>query len=489
METRIGSSPEDAGMDAAKLALIFDEVEYGKFKETHGIYAVRNGVRVFESYFYPYSAEKLHNLYSVTKSLTSALIGIAIKQGLIEGVHQKALDFFPEIAALQLDPRKHEITLEHLLTMTPGFEWEDEDSLKAGMKCEDWNRHMFEQPLGHEPGTTFTYNSGCSYMLLSILHRVAGISTTEFAERYLFGPLGISDYYWCTCPKGVLIGGFGALLKPADMVKLGQLYLNGGEWNGQRIVTEEWVRESTIKRTENGYGYHWWVIEEERRYAAAGYGGNFIHVVPDLKLVVAVTNGGGNELPVGMFSRAIVSDEPLPANPEAQALIEERARRAEEMPPIERHLIPGLAERISNRPIRLTPNRGSFESMTFRFETGRPDEADISFSLVGGGTQTCAIGLDNRYRISYAARPDYDVSDAPIATIHDFSTLYPWMLPAYTVGRKGIWRDETTFELQSEAFETGFRQQMTFRFSEAGVTVEAGILSYDDTFTFEGRWD
>lgn len=488
METQIVSSPEEQGMDSAKLALVFDEVTHGKYKETHGIYAVRNGAQVFEAYFYPYSADCLHNMFSVTKSLASALIGIAIKEGLLEGVHQKVLDFFPEIAARHTDPRKLSLTIEHMLTMTSGLEWDDEDSLKACMnESDDWVAYMFDQPLVAEAGEQFNYHSGCSYVLTAIVDRVAGMPTKQFADTYLFGPLGITDYYWCTDPNGVLIGGFGAHLKPSDMVKLGQLYLNGGEYQGHRIITEDWVKVSTRKHTDNGYGFHWWVIEEENRYAASGYGGQFIHVLPESNMVVAITNGGGYELPPSLFAQAIVSDELLPPNPEAQALIAERARLAEQAPPIVRQPIPELAERISNRRIVLEPNRGNYESIVFDFATGRQDEADIVFGLVGGEQQRCAIGLDNRHRIS-RARAGINAPEEGIATIHDFSTLYPRLLPAYTVGRTGFWRDAHTFVLYNEAFETGFVQHMIFRFEDNTVSIEAGIPSYEDMYTIAGRW-
>ncbi|RAP73563.1 serine hydrolase domain-containing protein [Paenibacillus montanisoli] len=489
MKKHYTASPEDQGMDSAKLARVFDEIVGGKFCETHGVYAVRNGEPVFETYFYPYTSDTLHNVFSVTKSLTSALIGIAIKEGLLEGVHQRVFDFFPEHAGFNTDPRKNALTIEHLLTMTGGFEWDDETDLKACVLSDNWAGYVLSKPMAEEPGTVYCYNTGGSYLLTAILDKVAGMPTSRFADRCLFGPLGITDYSWITDPQGILIGGFGANLKPSDMVKFGMLYLNEGQYQGKRIVTEEWVRASTKKRTDNGYGYHWWVFEEERRYAASGYGGQYIYVVLEANLVVAVTNGGGYELPVGLFTQAIVSDSPLPANPEALALLEIRALQAEQAPVITTRELPGMAKRISGRTLRFEPSRSGIETVTFDFDTGRPMEADIVIGI-GSGVRRHAFGLDNRYRIS-SVRPNIDIPAEQIAMVHDFSTLLPCMLPTYTVGRRGSWQDETTFVLHNEGIETGFRQHMTFRFDGDGdrVSVEIGIPSYEDLYTVEAKWE
>ncbi|WP_308636461.1 serine hydrolase domain-containing protein [Paenibacillus silvisoli] len=489
MKKHFTASPEAQGMDSAKLAHVFDEIIGGKFCETHGVYAARGGELVFETYFYPYTSDTRHNVFSVTKSLTSALIGIAIKQGLLEGVHRRVFDFFPEHAGLNTDARKDALTIEHVLTMTGGFAWEDGSDLRACVSSGDWAGYVLSRPMAEEPGTVYCYNTGGSHLLTAILNKVIGMPTAVFAERYLFGPLGITEYYWSTDPQGILTGGFGAHLKPSDMVKFGQLYLNEGLWQGSRIVTDEWVRTSTRKWTDNGYGYHWWVFEEERRYAASGYGGQYVHVVPDANLVVAVTNGGGYELPIGLFTGAIVSDGPLPANPEAQALLEMRALLAEQAPVTTTIGLPDMAKRITGRTLRFEPSRCGIETLMFDFEPGRPLEGDVVIGI-GGVVQRYSFGLDNRYRVS-VVRPNIDVPADGIALVHDFATLLPRLLPAYTVGRRGSWLDESTFVLHNEGMETGFRQQMTFRFDgDSDVfSVEVGIPSYEDVYTVAAKWD
>jgi len=269
---------------------------------------VRNGYIVLEEYPSPvYDQDRLHELYSVTKSFTSALVGIAIHRGFIEGIDQKVLDFFPERTVANLDPRKHSMTLEHLLTMTAGLEWDEwtypyMDSQGVSdprntyihmMLSADSVQFVLDRPMAYDPGTHWVYNSGASHLLSAIIEQASKYPALDFAREFLFGPLGISVVAWTQHSQGPYYGGHGLNLRPRDMAKFGYLYLNNGTWNGKQIVPAEWVAESTetqfLPSKNRGYGYQWWTLPRIGVYDASGLFGQRIFVVPDHDMVVVFT--------------------------------------------------------------------------------------------------------------------------------------------------------------------------------------------------------
>jgi CubicO group peptidase (beta-lactamase class C family) len=222
----------------------------------------------------------------------SALIGIALREGYIHSLNQKLVEFYPEYITPTSDPRIKDITIEHLLTMTSGFE--QEPSLG-----EDWFKSMLEQPVSDEPGQVFHYNSAAEHLLSGILTRSTHLTALEFANKHLFQPLGIPLPSWETDPQGNNVGGDGLSLRPRDMAKIGYLYLHQGLWDGQQLVPAEWVQASTEEHAKadfwsGSYGYLWWVtaLEGHGAYYAAGFGGQYIYVIPDLDLVVVITGNG-----------------------------------------------------------------------------------------------------------------------------------------------------------------------------------------------------
>jgi CubicO group peptidase (beta-lactamase class C family) len=288
------SSPEAQGMDGEELAQVLESVrEQGM--NLHSLLIIRNGFLVSESYFQNYDQERKHELYSITKSFVATLVGIAVDQGTISGVDQKVTGFFPDETFENNDERKAAMTLENVLTMTTGLDWEEGDMAYARLyQSRDWVKHMLDMPIIDLPGSRFNYCSGCSHLLSAIIQRQAGMSTQEFAERRLFKPLGIEDYSWSSDANGIAVGGWGLQLTPRDMAKLGYLYLHDGNWDGQQIVSTAWVEEATSQHIETedegyGYGYQWWTYSPLEAYAAIGMGGQTIIVVPDLDLIVVTT--------------------------------------------------------------------------------------------------------------------------------------------------------------------------------------------------------
>ncbi|GGD63243.1 hypothetical protein GCM10010911_21280 [Paenibacillus nasutitermitis] len=240
-------------------------------------------------------------MYSLTKSILSALIGIAIGEGHIQNVKQPIADYFPALATAA-DPRKRSILVEHLLTMTPGLDWPDFDKPYWKMKrTPDWVSFILNQPMAHTPGEAFTYNSGGSHLLSAILAKTTGESVYDYAKRHLFDKLGFTRPRW-NSSAGIHEGGAGLHLRAQDMATFGQLFLQKGNWNGQQLVPAEWVANSTSIHNPGlhqyeppifgEYGYHWWVTPEDGtipgHYFAKGYGGQYLFVMPELALVAAI---------------------------------------------------------------------------------------------------------------------------------------------------------------------------------------------------------
>jgi CubicO group peptidase (beta-lactamase class C family) len=324
-------------MDSETLAGMFDYIERESVN-VHGVLVVRHGYTVVEAYAPPYRPDVAHNTYSCGKSVTSALVGIAIEEGYIDGVDQKVLGFFPDRTFANADPRKAAMTLEHLLTMTSGLDWPESsvpysssrNILGQMLRSRDWVQFVLDRPMVAEPGTTFNYSTGVSHLLSAIIQQATGMSASSFARAHLFGPLGIPRVYWRSSPDGVTLGGGGIWMTPREMARFGQLYLQGGVWDGRQVVPVEWVAASVARQvnastTAPYYGYQWWV-RSNGTFAAHGYKGQRIFVIPHLDMVVIFTGDIQGSAPSTLLSAYIVlaarSSEPLPENPQGVALLE-----------------------------------------------------------------------------------------------------------------------------------------------------------------------
>jgi CubicO group peptidase (beta-lactamase class C family) len=290
--------PEEQGMDAAVLEEMLQFIDDASLP-IDSLIIVRHGYIVLELYPNPrYGPGNLHILYSTTKSVTSALIGIAIQEGFIRNVDQKVVAFFPGREIANLDARKRALTLEHLLTMSSGLEWQGPDDLLhtwgQGLRSGNPVRFILNQPMVYDPGSVWYYNGGCSHLLSAILTETTGRSTLSFAREFLFNPLGISKVIWPRDPQGNYFGGQDIWLTPRDMAKFGYLFLHNGEWDGRQIIPAEWVAQSSETAFTlgpgQGYGYQWWTYPELGVYYAAGAYEQRIFVAPARDLVVVLTS-------------------------------------------------------------------------------------------------------------------------------------------------------------------------------------------------------
>ena len=333
------STPEEQGMDSEMLADMLETVKEQDY-DVDSVVVVRHGYMVVDATVYPFKPGSRHIIYSCTKSVVSALVGIAIDEGYIEGVDQPVLDFFPERTAANLDADKQAMTLEDVLTMSTGLECRDSylyrwRGLRQMEQSDDWVQFMLDLPMAEEPGTRFEYCNGASFLLSAIIQETTGMSALEFANEHFFGPLGIVNVEWSSNPQGITIGWSDLHLTPHDMAKIGYLYLNEGWWDGEQVVSADWVKASTREHIsagtlEDGYGYQWW-IDDSSIYMALGYAGQFIFVIPDKDMVAVFLSDLEEQdfyVPQRLLNDFIIpaaqSSTPLPDNPGGVALLESR---------------------------------------------------------------------------------------------------------------------------------------------------------------------
>jgi CubicO group peptidase (beta-lactamase class C family) len=305
------ADPASVGLDASELNRAAARIRDGTYQGVHSLLVVKDGKLVFEEYFggytWDYDGDQFrgdlvdfdrntpHNLASVTKSVTSALVGIAIDQGFIRGVEDKVFAYFPEYAHLQ-EGAKSTLTLEQLLTMRSGLAWNEmelpyddrRNDLIRLFLVADPVEYILAKPLVAEPGMAWYYNGGNTNLLGEVIRQATGERMDAFAAHALFAPLGITDYAWDWINPDMVHASGNLQLLPRDMAKFGFLYLNGGVWDGQRIVSQAWVEASTqahaTPRWGGGYGYQWWLRrydagpEEVDAFYAAGWGGQRIAV-------------------------------------------------------------------------------------------------------------------------------------------------------------------------------------------------------------------
>jgi CubicO group peptidase (beta-lactamase class C family) len=332
------STPEAQGMDSERIYAMLKSIKDNSL-DIQSVLIIRNGYLVTESYFAPCLKGRLNNIYSCTKSFTSALIGIAIREGYIKDIHQKVIDFFPGYTFKNLDSRKKVITIENLLSMTAGLDWVEPSpgdhrdphytrDLIPMTTSKDPIRYILDHSMADEPGSRFYYNTGVSHLLSAIIQKTSGTSTLNFAIQHLFQPLGITDFNWDTDSLGIPWGGMNLFLSPEEMARFGYLYLRHGVWEGKQIVPAEWVETSTKEHSsfnpspneKVSYGYQWWI--DSYGYHALGFGGQYIYVIPGLDMVVVFTNGNIHDsisymapiLVEKFILPAVKSDKPLPPN-------------------------------------------------------------------------------------------------------------------------------------------------------------------------------
>jgi len=302
------STLEREGVDSKKINELMGNILREDIKNIYSILLVKNGKLIFEEYFYGYDRNKRHLIASVTKSVTSILVGIAIDKQMIGSINEKVYEFFPEYRGTTWADQKYDITLKHVLTMTAGVNWDEVTFLHPHPKNPNTAMYTSDHPIRYvlnkkqiaQPGSRWRYNGGLTVLLGGILKNTTGLYADKFAEQYLFKPLGIANYQWNKHPDGTIYTNGDLFLKPRDMAKIGYIMLNQGKWENKQIVSNAWIKESTRKHIDTfkgyGYGYQWrcgktLICDQEiEAFWASGTGGQKIYVFPKLDLVVVFTS-------------------------------------------------------------------------------------------------------------------------------------------------------------------------------------------------------
>lgn len=356
------ATPHSQFMNADSLKAFDDAIASGKYGYVDGMIIIRHGRQIYQkkythdydkiygddaskksglnqldpggqyNYYNPwwhpfYRRGELHSLQSVTKTITSVLIGVATARKEFPDLSTTVLSFFDTTQVKNIDDCKRKLTIRHLLTMTAGFDWNENLSysdprndctqMEAGF---DWIRFVIDKPMAGEPGQSFNYNSGASQLLSYIFRKATGRDIEEYASLYLFSPLGINQYFWKRIPTGLADTEGGLYLAAADLAKIYYLYLRNGNWNGKQLVTAEWVKASvtpviTVGRAVK-YGYKWWLYEygnDNQKYvwAGSGFGGQWPIIIPEYDIVAVFTGwnitGGTPSLRVTEAIRRLVN--------------------------------------------------------------------------------------------------------------------------------------------------------------------------------------
>ena len=291
----VHATPESQGISSDLFAALLRELDTSKDTEMHHFMALRHGKVICECNFAPYPKGMWHITHSMCKSITGMAIGMLIEEGKLK-LDENIYDIFPDHINAFSKIFRPVITVENLLTMTSGVTF-NESGIVSG---NDWLGSFLNASVNGKPGTEFQYNSLNTYVLSAIVTKRTGETLTEYLTPRLFGPLGITKYYWETCPKGITKGGWGLFLCAEDMAKLGQLYLQRGKWNGQQLVSEYWIEISTARhlKTQNdtyGYGYQLWMEQRPGSFEYNGMLGQNVIIYPDMDMVL-VTNAGNKEM-------------------------------------------------------------------------------------------------------------------------------------------------------------------------------------------------
>jgi CubicO group peptidase (beta-lactamase class C family) len=284
-------TPKECGLNQIYFDQFTALLENGSIPAYSVVIANTEGYILYEYHLVYFDENKTHKIYSVTKSIIGLLIGIAIDKGFIESVDVPISNYFNSSEWQNPDPRKEEITIRHLLTFTAGFDYDEistpysdpDNDFNIWKSSSDWVQYALNLPLNADPGQQFTFCSPASHLLSAILYHATQKTPLDFAEQYLFDPIGINIGRWTTGSKGIHDGSNGITMTTRDMTRLGYLIINNGTWNGTQVVSEEWVRETTRPQIHDFFGYQWWILPEDEfgkgATCASGFHTNKVIVV------------------------------------------------------------------------------------------------------------------------------------------------------------------------------------------------------------------
>ncbi len=467
------SPPEAQGIDSLGLIEVVRRIRDDDIG-LHSLIILRNGHAVLELYRHPYDRDVLHNVKSVTKSVMSAMVGVALDRGMLGGLDQPVIDLLPDDVTDGMDARKRSITLRHLLTMTSGLDLDENGPILEDIfSSDDWVAATFARPMTEDPGRRLVYCTALTHVMSVILSRVGGQSLLALCEKHLFRPLGMGAVQWKQGPDGHYFGGSQLFMTPRDMARIGLLFLNGGRWDGNQVVPGDWVRDSTSDHmagiaADAGYGFWWWRIPTmDDAYMASGWGGQGIYVFPRHNMVAVATSSdpAGFDTAMKGFGKSI-RESPLPANPDAADTLNALVHELAHPKPAPVPAVPALARQISGRTYRMADVYWElpFNDIAFDF----PESGDAAMTVgTEQGAHRLAIGLDGLFRLT----------------------------PTGTFGRmpcdnrqavRGAWTGEESLAIEFTNMGDPNHAHLTIDFADDRITVSADIQPSDSQVTLQG---
>lgn len=455
------STPEEQGMDSSALARL---VGYGASHSFDSLLVVRHGRIVTEAYYAPYTADIPHEIYSSTKAVTGTLLGMVYKDGLLDRLDHPVLDFFTDRRIADVDDRKKAITVQSLLDMTSGLDWDQgfeggkQQSMLDLYRSSNWIQFILDRPMAHPPGEVFNYNNGNPDLVSAVITRLTGKLEEDYAREKLFDPLGIVDWHWDRDPQGLTIGDGMLYLLPRDMAKLGYLYLHHGEWDERQLLPAGWadvlnhaiVNMHASYDPQQSYSNFFWVFPDKRVYMMNGKNGQLIVVFPDLDTVV-VTNARKQvrfRVLIDAVSGAVKSQSALPPNPDAGKQLADAVKDAAIEKPAAVGPASEIASAISGKTYKFPDDDVGLKSFMLDL-TGPHPHFDVEISLLypaGSSVKySQPIGLDGFYR-----KGTTKLSDPGIGHVTE---------------ARGTWLNGQTFVIDVPVIGSGEQQEVVLTFS------------------------
>ncbi|WP_189407124.1 serine hydrolase [Mesorhizobium sp. M1A.F.Ca.ET.072.01.1.1] len=455
------STPEEQGMDSSALAGL---VGYGSSHNFDSLLVVRHGRIVAEAYYAPYTAGIPHEIYSSTKAVTGTLLGMVYKDGLLDRLDHPILDFFADRQVANVDDRKKAITVQNLLDMTSGLDWDQgfeggrQQSMKDLYRSSNWTQFILDRPMAHPPGEVFNYSNGNADLVSAIITRLTGKLAEDYAREKLFDPLGIVDWHWDRDPQGLTKGEGMLYLLPRDMAKLGYLYLHHGEWEGRQLLPPGWadvlnhtlVNVHATGDANESYSNFIWVFPDRHVYRMDGKNGQLIVVFPDLDVVVVTTarKQVRYKALIDAVSGAVKSQSALPPDPDGAKQLASAIQDAATQKPTPVGPVSEIASSISGKIYKFHDDEVGLKSFTLDLADPHP-HFDVEISLpdpVGSSVRySQPIGLDGFYR-----RGAVKLSDPGIGQITE---------------AKGRWLNGQTFVIDVPVLGSGEQQELILTFS------------------------
>jgi len=450
------STPEAQGIPSSAI-LAFVEAAEKDARGLHSFMLLRHGNVVAEGWWYPYAPEYPHMLFSLSKSFTSTAVGLAVAEGRLS-VDDPVLSFFPEDAPAKVSENLAALRVRHLLSMSTGH---DQDTTEKLHQAPDgnWVKAFLKQPVTHEPGTHFLYNSGATYILSAIVQRLTGMTVLDYLGPRLLEPLNIEGATWETCPRGINTGGWGLSIRTEGIARFGQLYLQRGLWHGRRLLPEAWVQTATSRQISNGtslesdweqgYGYQFWLCRHGA-YRGDGAFGQFCVILPDQDAVVAITGGMADMQPVLnlIWTHLLPALGPasLPEDSAAHAELDRKLASLALLPAQGQASSP-LAEKVSGKRYTFAAKRSPLKAIAFDFAG---DEAICALRDGWGEHEVrCGCGA-------------WSMGTTALNLLGPRPDVNPGVSRA--VAASGAWLDPQTYALKLWFYETPFCFTLTCKF-------------------------